>query len=185
MSATSAKRAKKTHLPPSYDAHPCAVLAVDPGESSGWAIYVHGGLVASGECDVFGHDPEWVIGSFLACEGPHVVVVERPFMVRFGTQVAVGAGDVIWRRHAERAGLGRRIVRVYPATWRARVTGMSNAKREAARAVEQEHAARVAGRAVGPDQAAAICIGLWAIRAGEVAAKIPKKRVSKAKKEVA
>ncbi len=174
MSGPRAKR--KPKLAPSFTPHDCAILAVDPGETSGWAIYNRGVLHECGECDVFSEAPSRVIDYLKTFPAPHLVVVERPFMVRFGTQVAVGAGDVIWRRAAERAGLRNRITRVYPATWRARVTGKSSAKREEARAAEQARAERETGMSCGPDEAAAVCIGLWAIRAGEVAAKLPKRR---------
>ncbi len=171
---------KKQRLAPTYEPHDAAILAVDPGETSGWAIYNRGVLQESGECDVFSDAPSRVIEYLKTFAALHLIVVERPFMVRFGTQVAVGAGDVIWRRCAERNGLRSRIVRVYPATWRARITGMSSAKREVARAAEQVRAVQETGASCGPDEAAAVCIGLWAIRAGEVAAKLPKKRAKKA-----
>lgn len=181
MKLATTKRPKKPKPEPSYTPWPCSILAVDPGERSGWALYDRGKPVSSGELDLFTDEPKAVMAALLAMPAPHVVVIERPFMVRFGTQVAVGAGDLFWRRLAERNGLTRRIVRVYPATWRSKTTRMHAAKRDAARAVEQRQAAALVGRECGPDESAALLIGTWAIRAGEVGKVLPKRapKVSK------
>lgn len=169
---------RKARPAPSVVAHPCVVLAVDPGETSGWALLDRGRLVASGTCDVFAAGPPTVVAAALALGLPVVAVVERPFRVRWSNQTGIGTADRIWRHHLAVAGLGRRIVRVYPATWRARVLGPSwaVAKREAVREREGIVAAAELGRTgVHPDEAAAVCIGRWGAFAGEVREKLPKR----------
>jgi hypothetical protein len=137
-----------------------------------------------------------VIGKALgvsATEGvPCVLVAERPFQRRadqggFNT-TTTGTADKIWREHAKRSGFGKRIVRCYPATWRARVLGSPwhMAKREAVREHEQKRAPQVVAdngfdrgdadhRDPGPDACPAILIGKWATHAGEVAAVLEKR----------
>jgi hypothetical protein len=99
-------------------------------------------------------------------ELPRVLVYERPFR---GTNQGqwVGAWKAAWVREG---GTERRVVGVYPSSWRARVLGKgaASAPREQVRAMETLMARKLADRAVGPDEAAAICIGEWAARAGEL-----------------
>lgn len=177
------KRPKKIKPPTALTPHQCAVLAVDPGETSGWAIWVRGSLRYHGTCDVFGDGPALAIELLLAQFGPHIAVVERPFMVRFGTQTNIGTADRIWRKRLEEARLHTRTIRVYPATWRASVLGKgwAAAKRDLVRAREAVVSAELSGQVgLHPDAAAAVCIGRWASFAGEVAAKMPKARTKRA-----
>lgn len=168
------------------DPNDCAILAVDPGETSGWAIWDRGSLVSSGTCPVWDDDPAIVISHLLSRDAPHVGVVERPFLVRYGTQTGIGTADRIWRHRLAEHGLARRTVRVYPATWRSRtlVAGWARAGRNDVRTMEQIEAARILGAAQGPpgvhpDIAAAICIGRWATFASEVKDKLPKRKAKK------
>lgn len=195
------KRGKKQKPPPSVTPHECVILAVDPGENSGWSIWDRGLLCEWGEVDVFGAELGAVFGKALAIAVdagvPCVLVVERPFQRRaeqggFNT-TGTGAADKIWREHAKRCGFSKRVVRVYPATWRARVLGAPwhMTKREAVR----EHEQRIAPLVVaengfdrsdhdhvdpGPDACPAILIGKWGTHAGEVGAVLPKPRRRKA-----
>lgn len=178
------KRAKKPKPEPVYQPHKCTVLAVDPGETSGWAIMHHGKVMAVGHCDVFGADPAEVIKRALSFSGPLVAVIERPFRVKSQNSTGIGAGDVIWRKRLEEAGCGRRIVRVYPPTWRARILGRdpttgkswANAPRNEVRPEEQRVARLMLKRPnVHPDEAPAFLIGWWGCYAGEVGARLPKR----------
>lgn len=172
----AAKKNSKIQLPLSEVPHPCTILAVDPGEDSGWSLWSRGVLRAHGHCSVW--DTEALTAVIGQLYWPRVAVVERPFRVRFGTQTNIGTADRIWRHHLEVAGLGRRIVRVYPSTWRSRAlgSGYANARRDDARARELVVAAELAGAPVEhPDEAAAICIGAWARTATEVWDKLPKR----------
>lgn len=180
-----AKRPKKLKPPASPTAHPCTVLAVDPGETSGWAIWSRGTLQGYGTCDVFGDLPAALIQHLLTRHpGPHVAVIERPFLVRFGNQTNIGTADRIWRKRLDEAGLARRTLRVYPASWRARVLGKgwASASRDLVRAREQVVATAMAEvTAIHPDAAAAVCIGRWGAFAGEVLAVLPHPRSKKRK----
>jgi hypothetical protein len=145
-----------------------------------------GRLVDLGEVDVFGNGVQEVLAAFVQrTPGPHVLVVERPFRVRFGTQSSIALGERLWRERASRLGFGSRVVRVYPSQWRAVALGRGwgNAKREPARARERELAGAWVLAHLGPeapelggDSAAAVMMGRWATFAGEVLAKLPKRR---------
>jgi hypothetical protein len=192
-----AKKPKKPKLAPSTRPHQAIILAVDPGENSGWSIWDRGLLCEWGEVDVFDAAAvvavlekalEWYADPAIKC----VLAIERPFQRRaeqggFNT-TTTGTADKIWRTHAQRAGFSKRVARVYPATWRARVLGSPwhMAKREAVREHEQKRAPQVVAdngfdrgdadhRDPGPDACPAILIGKWATHAGEVAAVLAKR----------
>jgi hypothetical protein len=164
----------------------CSVLAIDGAEQSGWSMWERGTLRSYGECDVFGDGPAKIIAQFLqTTTGPHVLVIERPFMLRFGGQTGLGTGEKIWRVQGARAGLGKRIVRVYPSTWRSRTLpkGFASKKREEVRPKEREVAAELVqlqlGRfhvrdfPIGPEAAPAILIGQWGSRSPAVRRVLP------------
>jgi hypothetical protein len=186
-----AARKKKPRLPASVTPHSCVILSVDTAQRSGWCVYVDGKYASSGEIDML--DPSlstdqcglsgWstdrvCLHALWECaeyEGrPAVLVFERPF--RGTTQGQwIGAWKQAW---ALNSGHKRRVCGVYPSSWRARVLGpgWARAGREQVRKMELAVAARIAGRDVKPDEAAAICIGDWATKAGEVLALLPKRR---------
>ena len=181
------KRVKKPKPPPVYVPHDCALLCVDGSENSGWSIWSRGVLRAYGECDLFSSGPREVFERFLRdFGGPHVIVIERPFYMKWGTQSTLGMGAKIWGEHAKRRSFGKRIVRVYPSVWRACALGRGwgSKKRNLTRAREQELAPLlvrehlgVNAPPIGADAAPAILIGKWATFAGEVLAVLPKRRV--------
>lgn len=165
--------------------HNCAILAVDPGDTSGWSTWIDGKLYDSGTCDSpYEGSPFCLVSQAIHAAGglpknggkTLVMVIERPFRVRFANQTSIGAVDKIWRVAAEQCGL--KIVRVYPSTWRSRVLGgrWANAKRDAVRVQEQAFVEHQYGiKNVHPDEAPAILIGKWGTTAGEVGAKLPKR----------
>lgn len=176
------KRTKKPKPPPSVTPHECVVLAVDTAERSGWALYVRGNLEMFGEVDMLNvcrdYIPPWMSPCadariYAESEGlPAVLVYERPF--RGTTQGQwIGAWKAAWKMEGPARAKN---VGVYPATWRARVLGSGSLERSDARKREALIAAKLADEIVRPDEAAAICIGQWAIRCGEVAAKLPKRK---------
>jgi len=174
------RRAKKPKPPPAYLPHDCAILTVDTARISGWAIYLGGRLFSYGEEDMLS-ERRGVAGivarvlKYAEERGWSAVLVwEKPFAGTSQGQY-VGAWKMAW---IDGGGGKRRMLGVYPATWRARVLGTSRATRENARRAEMALARLIVGFVgggdLGPDAAAAVCIGQWAIRAGEVAACLPK-----------
>jgi hypothetical protein len=195
------KRARKPKLPPSVTPHQAVVLCVDTAERSGWALYIDGTLRGFGEVDMlrpeFSRDLWGVSGWNAARVCMHalwecsrqladvVLVFERPFR---GTTQGQWIGA--WKAaFVAQGGRKAAMVGCYPATWRARALGSPNQKRDEARETEQQLATQVIRRDMpklagiraedvraASDAAAAIAIGQWAIRAGEVGAKLPKRR---------
>jgi hypothetical protein len=189
--ATRAKK-KRVKLSPSPVSLECAVLGIDPGECSGYSIWQRGKLVEYGEVDVFSTEPADVLERFMALGGPHVLVVERPFRVKYQNQTGIGTADKMWRELAKRLRVPRwRTVRVYPPTWRScqLPKGFASAKREKVRPEEQLVARAVVLEQLGPDapelgdeSAPAVLIGRWGVYAGEVQKVLPKGRGKKAKR---
>lgn len=181
----AAKRRKLAPPPPSHRPHRCVVLAVDPGDPSGWSIWAAGRYVQSGEVDPHEADAlDRVIAALpLLCtmtdpdHCPAVLVLERPWSRR-----VLGPSRALWAKAWERAGYSaRRIVRAWPSRWRSQLLGTGGRMNtEQHRTVEGAHALSVVvaqtGReaAIRHDEAAAICIGHWAARAGEVSKVIPR-----------
>lgn len=177
-------RAKAKPPSPSFRPWRAVVLALDAGESSGWAVWALGKLAASGEFRIYSDEGVREVlrvvdtaKSFALQLGvPWVAMLEAAW----GGHMAIGASAAsgYWTFALRNAQLPRaRIGDVYPSRWRARVLprGMHAAPREVVRACEVEAATRVAGREIaGHDEAPAILIGKWATQAGEVGAMLPK-----------
>lgn len=175
-------RAKARPKPPSFRPWACVILALDPANVTGWAIWDRGKYIASGEVSLFVADAvsetmdvvDAARRRALKAGVPWVCVAERSFGGNMGTDDTSALG---WWRFAlcNAQLLAARLVRVYPSTWRARVLpkGMASAKRDAVRPVEQEHAQAIIGRVPGGDEAAAVMIGKWATKSAEVCQALP------------
>jgi hypothetical protein len=188
-----AKKGKRAapRLPLLEVAHDCAVFAVDPAAKSGYSMWDRGNLRSYGECDVFGDMPRTLLNTFLSMPGPHIVVIERPFRLRFGTQMGLGTGAKIWTELARRMGLGKRTLRIYPPTWRSKVLGKAwvSAKRDAAQAEEMRVATALVEQHQGPhalkfsplgaESAPAVCIGRYGSFSPDVLAVLPKPKPEK------
>ena len=167
------KRAKKPKLPPSLRPWPCAILAIDPGERSGYAIFVRGVLVASGPVKM-GGEAVVVAEAVVRAEGLPLVVVAEKWVAHgaFGGSRTMGGLGRHWGRW-EGALLGdgittRRIARVVPQTWQARVIPYRVGQDRDERLRLVEASAQRIKPGVTKDEAAAIGIGLWGIHAGAV-----------------
>jgi len=179
------KRKPKLRLAPVLAPNECVVLAVDTAKNSGWALYVRGKYHSSGEVGIMNHGA--LVG--LVCIGAgevmdaglrsdkYVLVLERPWGGGNHQIEGLGAARHAWLSawcdaHATKT--PRRVLRVYPATWRARLFGRTKQTTGS----ESSFALVHKRSAAGSDEAAAICIGAWASHAGEVAAALfpaPKK----------
>lgn len=200
MPVSSTKSTRKPKPPPSLTPWPCVALAVDTARLSGWSIFEHGHYRDSG---ITKADDFYGIGVLCAravFDARHsdprmaaVLVLERPSHGNLGTTVGLGKAHGVWEAAwKEAGGAKRRIVRVYPATWRAAVLGMTRGEGSNPTARERHLAAIELGtasslsnkcqlysdgrRQLTRDEAAAICIGRWACHAGEVGAVLPKRR---------
>lgn len=194
---TRRPRRKKPEIPDSYHPHECVVLSIDPGRVSGWAVLVRGVECHYGQSN---DTEEWARAVCVALEIgderglPVVVVMEtwsqgsRKTDARFGAPVLLGLGAAQgeWKRLLALAKVPkRRLVTVYPQTWRARVIGgpMNRTTAEwkaAAKGVAEAAFGRlmrptIEGHLLGPDAAEAVCQAIWASRAGKVGAVLPKR----------
>lgn len=159
------------------------VLAVDTARISGWALRLGPKLRYSGEVDTL--HPEAVqrvcqlaldLTAAAYLTRRPVLVLESPWGGRVNVLVALGQARERWLAAWAAVGMPRaRVVSVQPSSWRARVLGRGAVRldREAIRARERLSAqAEVAPGmrdAIGPDEAAAILISRWAVRAPVVA----------------
>ena len=177
-------KAKTKRPPPSFRPWRVVVLALDPANRSGWAVLSMGRYVESGECRIYSNPGLDAVKR--ACESaaslarmakcPWVVCAE----VSWGGRMAVGPSQALgaWRYAVRSAGLPmRRVVEVFPSTWRARVLGggLHAAKRDVVRKAEVVAASDIAGRTCGGDEAPAVLIGKWGCQAGEVGAVLPER----------
>lgn len=166
--------------------HQCTILAIDPGRTSGWALFVRGVCVASGVAKTHEERESFADLAIVTAtaRGVPLVVVGEIWTPggKFGgarTMAGVGASWGQWLAAFEAAGIPKaRVMRVKVQTWRAAVLGGAFG-----RTTEQWHAMamRRAEHAIGrtpvdANEAEAVCIGIWATYAPEVARKIPKGR---------
>lgn len=182
------KRAKKPPPPDSYISHDCAILTIDPGKTSGYALLVPGRLALSGMTT----SPE-MCRTVIATARDAASAVKRPLIVvaetwttgdrvhdrrmRAATLLGLGAAWQNWRVALDEVGLpASRILRVNTSTWRAKVIGgpMNRSSEEwkqlARLHAEQRfpHRMNRPGDHLGDDEAEALCILAWALRAGTV-----------------
>jgi len=162
----------------------CVVLAVDTARISGWALYVVGKRVDSGEVDTLKAHAldslvEWARDLAEVQEkAPAVLVLEAPWGGSTDVVAALGAARERWESAWRKAELPRgRVVRVRPSTWRSAVLGRGSIgmPRDQVRAFERNVASALVGRKVGEDEAPAILIGHWASFAGVVGTAIGKR----------
>lgn len=184
------KRARKPKLQPRMQPWPAIILAVDTATNSGWSLWKHGKMLDSGAHKIANAGESYVDLANICrqalghCEDARcldgVLVLERPFGgSNSGTLMALGVAHRLWRDAWDCAGGGaRRIVRVYPVTWRSKILGVTRGIEVRLRELEQaaRFAHHLGDRQATPDEAAAICIGKWACHAGEVGRVLPKLR---------
>lgn len=190
---TKKPRTKKPKLAASHTPHDCVVLAVDPGKVSGYALFCRGELQDSYEvtsADVREYCVNHAVNLSDNERLPLVVVAEKWTAGGWrsaASMIGLGAAWGAWAEQLERYGVPkRRIMRVYSQTWRAAVIGGAQRSSAAWKTAAMQRARPVfkgvhgTSTFVGPDEAEAICIGLWAIKAGEVAAALPKAKKKRA-----
>jgi hypothetical protein len=187
------KRAKKPKPPPSVKPWPIGILAIDCARNSGWSLWCGGRLHSSGEITISDH--AGMVYRIKAAAGDTLdsgafgylaLVLEKPPRFVYGgrganTLIGLGAARQAWEHAWREYGYPmRRIVRVEPATWRKPVLGKTrrgkNDPPNEIKLLEMRTAEDLSTSVcVGPDEAAAICLGYYATRAGEVGAILPRK----------
>lgn len=170
---------------------PCVILAVDPAATSGWALVYASPSVPSAQVWQHGVAETWIHRSD-ACARAHgvahalgrpLVVVAETWRVSGGKQgregraswnsatiAGLGTSWGLWLAELQRLDVPeRRIVRVDTGTWGQVVLGRSRMTTEQRHAASQLRARAVLGHDVTPDEAAALCLGLWGLRSEKVA----------------
>jgi hypothetical protein len=158
-------------IAPAVEPWHCVLLAVDPGEESGWAIYGDGKLFRYGTTNCFAHGKVRNIvaaAQQIAELGsvPCVLLLERPYSAR-----VLGPSRALWKDAWLKAGESKdRIVRAYPSHWRKELFGKGTDDTETARRREQLLAQLVAetSQPIEHNAAAAISQGRWGSRSYEV-----------------
>lgn len=152
---------------------PTLIASVDPGEHAGWAIRrVGGGVIASGH--VRGDRAAEIaavvaeLRRIAAENGPTRLVVEsqRPFKMSWASARTLVRRAAAWVHEWERLGDALPSTWVEPDPWQRAVLGASGKMdREARIAMAMRVAALELRRdPATPDEASAVCIGLWAAR---------------------
>ena len=195
------KREKKPPPPDSYVPHDCVILAIDPGNVSGWAI-----VSPRQPMNVRQTVTVW---SGKTTDGPKNHIVEmardaatndvmRPLIVvaetwttgdrvhdrrmRAATMLGLGAAWGRWSDALDAIGVPKsRILRVNTSTWRAKIIGgpMNRSteewKRLAHLHAQQRFPVRSSGSAsLGDDESEALCVAAWAMYAGPVGEAVKK-----------
>lgn len=166
---------------------PVAILAIDPGACSGVAMYHGGGCARSASAAVM---DQWRIVSDFETRCiqwglPGVLVIENSTPHgRWGAKAYAGlhANRAMWLQVWSKASEGskrlakKRVVKVYPATWRARLFGTGVMRGDTARTMAIAHVREEFDLDIdNHNQAEAICIGQWATYAPEVGAVLSKR----------
>ncbi|MCH9839215.1 hypothetical protein K0U83_26370 [bacterium] len=167
-----------------YDPIPVTILAIDPGRTSGWAVFAFDRCIASGTATT--HDQRVLAIEIAQAEesrsGRKLIVVAEKWAPGgrwyTATMTGIGAAWGMWQAALESCGVpAARIVRVYPQTWRAKVLGGGwgvKSDEWALRAAKR--AETETGHPCSDDEAEAVCVGAWALRAEAVRDKAPSRR---------
>jgi hypothetical protein len=175
------KRGPKPKPPAVHRPWRASILAVDTANNSGWSCWVDGKLRDFGEVKMERDKELLAICQMVHEYPPAVLVLEAPAGMIYpghGASVLVGLGAAreAWRRAWRDAdGVKARVVSVKQVTWRSALFGRvrgADIERQKAEMILKAHHALIP-KDLGGDEAAALCIGEWAIYAGEVGFCLP------------
>lgn len=159
------------------------ILSVDPGKNSGWATYWCGEYLDSGELRMLDEERILYVTSTVAMLGktygvkPVMVMEYHPFIQgnRVTAKASLEQSRGIWRMKWGTAGeADSRIMDVNVSTWRAPLGIPTRGDKKLRARIELNTARAIAARNLGPDEAAAVLIGMWATRAPELEEVLPK-----------
>lgn len=189
-----ARHRRKLHLPAAPRDHRCVILAVDPSQaSSGYAILIDGRPIEWGAVPATDFVRVAAVVARAVRLGArtrrHVVLVAEEWgrggrLSSARTSGGLGAACGAWKGMALAARVeGHRIVpgrilRVHASRWRSRFALSSRLGTEGLKRAAVRLARARLGVALRDDQhdaAEALLIGLWAARAGEVGAALPRR----------
>lgn len=137
------------------------VLSVDTAANSGWCITDDNGVyVDSGECKAFSYETTLICARATDLNPKTLLMLEQPSHGNRAQLVGMGAARGAWLMGWEAAG-GKKPKSVYPVTWRSKLFGNT-----AKNPTQERLAAQIFSKKseVGPDEAAAICIAVYATR---------------------
>ena len=152
---------------------PCVLLAIDPGATSGWALW-DGTRWETGTAEYWKTRAGVCLDAGMAAhesKRPLVVVAETWPGLRGTALAGLGAQWGRWLAELERLDVpAKRVVRLSTGAWRAQVLGGARCRgTDAWKAASRARAHAVLGHDVGPDAADALCIGLAGLRSETVA----------------
>jgi hypothetical protein len=182
------KKPKRVRMPQAFKAHTCVLLSLDSAAKSGWALWLRGKLVDSGEVRTRKVVVVKRAVELAQAEGLPVMVVREKWSPggwkTYQTPIGLGAGWGEWRIALRAHGVpSTRVEEIFPATWKSAVLSGGNMTREESLAAAMRYVEARFHIKAKPDQAVAIVIGVWGIHSGEVGARLarysqtpPKKR---------
>ena len=185
-------RPKKLRPPPEPLPWRVAVLAVDTATNSGWSIWRDGVLLQMGEVHKDRRDELILLCQTVQqLDRPAVLVTESAAGFVFGgrsasTLLGLGAAQQAWTEAwAAAEGQKSRHVHVQQTRWRGQLWGgrikstlgrgktMTDFGRDWALIQLKRFGVAYADATLGIDACTAVCIGSWAVRAGEVGTCLP------------
>lgn len=180
----SRPRARRVEPIPASEPIPAVILAIDPGTRAGYCVTLRGAYEASGSVERGGEAVPVEAAAYLAEREalPLLVVAEKwspgGAFAGLRTMISLGAAWGRWEGALLAAAVPMsRIVRVYPATWRAAVGIRPGTRREAIDAHVSAYARAYAGETMTTDdEADAVCIAAWAAHSPVVRGKVPQRR---------
>jgi hypothetical protein len=151
------------------------LIAIDPGATSGWALFEGNDLVASGVAKSLG-DRQAVMER-LSDHAADITAVLEDWTAGGWKAVSqllgMGSARGRWLEQLETIGIrGSRVHGVYPQTWRTVLAPLKRKTNEEAKASARTVARAHLGRDVGPDEAEAVCIGLHHLSAARLASAV-------------
>lgn len=173
---------------------PCVLLSVDPGRTSGWALWHDGELISSGAVDVGSIEVEDQCANAIALADNHntIAVLVGETWGRGGPMGLAGwqglgyawgrwddAMKLTWAEHVAqygKTGLKPRSVRIHVSTWRSKIFGCRVPK-DKGKTMAVEEAIRLHGLNLtykDHDQAEAVLLGHYACRSTQVRDRLPK-----------
>jgi hypothetical protein len=173
MTAAAKLKPPRKVLPSSFRPWPCVLLCIDPGNTSGWAIFVQGTLHAHGTCRFTKLDIIHMALDIAEAASMKLIVVREKWATAHwkskAAPIGIGAAWGGWRESLRIKDVPpRAVVEVYPRTWQAATVGGRQLKSDDQIKAVQAFVKLRLGIDAKPDAAAAIGIGMWGTYAGEV-----------------